>query len=1116
MPNLLDANTIRIAAAAQRAAYGEGSSSVNTFFESLLNQSGWALNGPYNRDTGFYINGNAAAFAVRRGDTVVISIRGSATELNTFPGFTIGQDWYSAVESPQNYYDRISGFISSVLSECDSNTKIILTGHSLGAQAATICAIQTVNEYIVLRDINADNVSVVLFGTPNIPLSTALFEPSWLGSRMMSFVNSDDIIPIAVPTHISVEPHIVAHFIDENGGFDRFLNTPHEHNQAAYYQLWTDISYFEFFNEWRDSYHSGLNGIYALNSNVLSPNSAFDDQFVAGGLTGLFLGLFGNDTITLDPLYAGTQFASGGQGNDTLIGGAGTDYLDGGSEVDHLSGGAGADFLAGGSDDDRLSGQGGNDRLIGGTGSDRYNVGLNEGFDTIDDRGGAGEDVLVLYVGEVASTFDPSWFARAPDNPNDLLIRIPNGPDAWHVDIRVVGAGMSGGEIETIEIRSGAPEVVTASTSLTDIWSRLSVPAPLPPPVVPDISMPESYSMGGGSGRDLLNGSSGTDTIAGLAGYDRVFGHGGNDVLLGGSTGQFGPIEGDPIGGLATPGDVLDGGDGDDLLIDDDPTVGRDGDYLAGGTGDDTLLFYGTSDSLDWWLNTERGDGGAGHDIAIVDYRHSASSYSIRGSANGDMTANRNGVTGGLILTGCETITFLLASGDDQASGGSTRDRFFGGAGNDQLDGADGDDVLDGGDGDDQLISGSGVDWLDGGSGTDRARLDLSDETRAVSFVAASASGEAGFTLVDGTHVRNVELFDIYSGTGADRLTFNVGLSGQHSWAAGAGVDHLTIDQSSATTAVTFSVNSDGQFGFMTVAPTGAFGFVGEITFTHVDRFSIIGGAGDDDLNGGQLADELSGGRGEDRIIGNSGDDTLRGGAGDDILTGGLGNDWLDGGAGHDIVTVSSVFSSYRLLKHGDDFILKGPDGGDRLTGVESIRFSDGRVLELSRMYGPDVDTRGWADGRVPEALLSGGVWDGEQPLVLPGPGEDAFLTAKDGAPPEVLPEADDGDRGFWKDADTPLVLPGVDDVLIVGNKGFGGPEVLPGVDDSFVLTGKTDLPPVLPPTDEVDLRIEMEQARELMMALARENWLNRFDDDLILLDEESVFAAPLRGEDWQ
>ena len=170
------------------------------------------------------------------------------------------------------------------------------------------------------------------------------------------------------------------------------------------------------------------------------------------------------------------------------------------------------------------------------------------------------------------------------------------------------------------------------------------------------------------------------------------------------------------------------------------------------------------------------------------------------------------------------------------------------------------------------------------------------------------------------------------------------------------------------------------------------------------------------------------GGANADILTGLQSDDLILGGGGDDVLTGGLGDDFIDGGSGHDTVTVSGLASGYRLLMNGDDFILKGPDGGDRLTGVESIRFSDGRILELNRMYGPDVDTRAWADGRIPEALLSGGVWSGERPLVLPGPTEDDFLTAKDGGGPEVLPVAEDWIPGGAKVLDQPEVLPGPDE----------------------------------------------------------------------------------------
>ena len=149
---------------------------------------------------------------------------------------------------------------------------------------------------------------------------------------------------------------------------------------------------------------------------------------------------------------------------------------------------------------------------------------------------------------------------------------------------------------------------------------------------------------------------------------------------------------------------------------------------------------------------------------------------------------------------------------------------------------------------------------------------------------------------------------------------------------------------------------------------------------------------------------------------------------------------------------------------NGDDFILKGPDGGAHLSNIESIRFGDGRVLELNRMYGPGIDARAWADGRIPEALLSGGNTSGDQPLVLPRADDLDLWIGKDGDRPEVLPRANDSGRWVWKDEDAPLVLPGAEDEFVVNTKGFVGPEVLPGIDDWRPAGAKgLDQPEVLP-----------------------------------------------------
>lgn len=64
----------------------------------------------------------------------------------------------------------------------------------------------------------------------------------------------------------------------------------------------------------------------------------------------------------------------------------------------------------------------------------------------------------------------------------------------------------------------------------------------------------------------------------------------------------------------------------------------------------------------------------------------------------------------------------------------------------------------------------------------------------------------------------------------------------------------------------------------------------------------LIGGPGDDVLNGMGGPDVLYGGPGNDTLVGGQGDDRLYGGPGNDRLYGGPGNDRLYGEAGNDLL----------------------------------------------------------------------------------------------------------------------------------------------------------------------------------------------------------------------
>jgi Ca2+-binding RTX toxin-like protein len=112
-----------------------------------------------------------------------------------------------------------------------------------------------------------------------------------------------------------------------------------------------------------------------------------------------------------------TEMIAGGEGADTLLGGAEFDYLQGNTGNDSLSGGPGNDWVVGGRDDDHLSGDAGNDVVYGNLGADTVLGGdgddwVRGGQDNDSVSGGAGDDLIwgdrgddTLVGGSGADTF---------------------------------------------------------------------------------------------------------------------------------------------------------------------------------------------------------------------------------------------------------------------------------------------------------------------------------------------------------------------------------------------------------------------------------------------------------------------------------------------------------------------------------------------------------------------------------------------------------------------------------------------------------------------------------------------------------------------------------------
>ena len=99
----------------------------------------------------------------------------------------------------------------------------------------------------------------------------------------------------------------------------------------------------------------------------------------------------------------------------------------------------------------------------------------------------------------------------------------------------------------------------------------------------------------------------------------------------------------------------------------------------------------------------------------------------------------------------------------------------------------------------------------------------------------------------------------------------------------------------------------------------------------------MVGGMGDDILNGGAGADRLYGQTDNDTINGGAGNDLLYGQQGNDILNAGVGRDFLFGGTGDDTLTGGGTDLERDL------FVFQTGGGNDTVTdfenGVDKIQF---------------------------------------------------------------------------------------------------------------------------------------------------------------------------------
>ena len=655
----------------------------------------------------------------------------------------------------------------------------------------------------------------------------------------------------------------------------------------------------------------------------------------------------------------------------TFIGSVDSDRLEGG-EGNDLVDGSGPYYVTTGAADTLLGG-GGNDTIRG------------RGFDVID--GGAGRDVIDIADGEVdgGTGNDEIRLGNRPDRqPHQVVVRHRSGggSDALTSDssqgFAFVTLDLSDWSASQVQWRHEGDHLVIVVPNTND---RLTVNNYF---VRPDLGfaairfadavswsaqdvldwltahpIPAGQNVHGTEQADALIGTAGADTLVGDDGNDSLRGAAGDDVLMGWDGADV------FVFGRGSDRDTIrDAESADKVRFEAGVALGdlfvvREGeDLLIGITGTDDLLRIVGGASLDpkQRINQfEFVDSGVTVDLIGLMSRARSSNDDLLLMAGNAPTALIGGFGADRIFGG---------AGADTLEGGGGHDLMQAGAGNDQLRGGIGNDTIDAGDGDDMLVGGAGQDVLSGGAGSDTYLFEIGfgqDTINAIDTASSSVDVvrfgagikpsdlEVNLNGASGVVIRRRGTFDeltirgdYMSGlSGADwidRIEFADGAvwTGRDlQRVAGVGTVHSDMLFDTPLNDAIVGGRGDDEIEGNTGNDTITAGAGDDSVRGGFGNDVIVGSLGDDDLRGDTGAndyvpgggnDTLDGGEGRDTLEGEAGDDLLLGGADQDALNGGMGNDTLRGGEGDDLIVLSPGV---------DTVIFDKGDGDDKVSGLE-------------------------------------------------------------------------------------------------------------------------------------------------------------------------------------
>lgn len=285
-----------------------------------------------------------------------------------------------------------------------------------------------------------------------------------------------------------------------------------------------------------------------------------------------------------------------------------------------------------------------------------------------------------------------------------------------------------------------------------------------------------------------------------------------------------------------------------------------------------------------------------------------------------------------MVLTG--------TTGADTLTGGTEADTLSGLASNDRLDGGAGDDQFEGGAGNDTLVGGAGAEAFLYASGDGSDRIEDFSTDGATDVLRFTDLNPADVNLT----ISGLHLLVTIESTGSVITVANEWDSAGFGW---YGIERIEFANGQAWTKsqITYLSNT----GATLAAGPPVIGGSGDdsLNGTSVAEFGF-GEAGNDTIALGEGNDVIYGGQGDDLLDGENGHDSLYGEAGNDVLAGGAGNDRLDGSTGDDTATGGTGNDTLVGAAGSDLFIFSAGDGSDRIEDLDAtgsspdtLRFTD-------------------------------------------------------------------------------------------------------------------------------------------------------------------------------